>query len=201
MFAFKNERKTDWSTVYRCRARDSSGKECAARVVVSGSTYTPSNPHTCIATPAVNMHEKHVITRDAKIGGLKCKAVSAANIIQPLLQVHAKDDIILPDPDLLARVVNRARAKERPIHPTDLHFSMDLQNMPKHFLRGDILVGPEGRQQRHLIFATKKQLRLLRAMKRWYLDGTFRLVKKPMMQLWTIHGFLKVWNSRKNATS
>ena len=34
-------------------------------------------------------------------------------------------------------------------------------------------------------------------MKRWYLDGTLRLVKKPMMQLWTIHGFLKVWNGPK----
>lgn len=197
MFAFKNERKRDCSTVFRCRATDSSGKECIARVVVSGTSYSPNNDHTCTAKPEANVHEKHTITREAKIAGLKCKAVSAGNIIQPLMQEHVYSDVVLPDPILLARTVNRARAKERPTHPTDLHFTLDRPNMPKHFLRGDILVGPEGQQQRHLIFSTKKQLRLLREMKRWYLDGTFRLVKKPMMQLWTIHGFLKVWNSRK----
>jgi hypothetical protein len=38
--------------------------------------------------------------------------------------------------------------------------------------------GVREREKRHLIFATRKQLRLLKRIKRWYLDGTFRLVKK-----------------------
>ena len=39
------------------------------------------------------------------------------------------------------------------------------------FLIGDIRVG----DFRHFLFATEKQLSLLRAAKRWYMDGTFKV--------------------------
>ena len=41
----------------------------------------------------------------------------------------------------------------------------------KDFLIGDIAVG----SYRHFLFATEKQLSLLRAAKRWYMDGTFKV--------------------------
>lgn len=56
------------------------------------------------------------------------------------------------------------------------------------FLRDDIRVG---KSARHLFFASDEQLEILSSCKRWYLDGTFRLVKKPFMQLFSIHGFVK----------
>ena len=33
--------------------------------------------------------------------------------------------------------------------------------------------------------------------KRWYMDGTFKIFKKPFMQLWTIHAFIRVKDSKK----
>jgi len=45
--------------------------------------------------------------------------------------------------------------------------------------------------QRHLIFATTEQLKLLAKCRRWYIDGTFKVIAKPFVQLVSIHGFLK----------
>jgi hypothetical protein len=79
------------------------------------------------------------------------------------LKNYAHENVILPDPTNLQRIVNRTRASQRPKHPTNLLFDLDMPNIPKHFLRGDILHGLGEREKRHLIFATKKkQLRLLR---------------------------------------
>ena len=39
------------------------------------------------------------------------------------------------------------------------------------FMIGDVRVG----EFRHFIFATEKQLNLLRSAKRWYMDGTFKV--------------------------
>ncbi len=46
-------------------------------------------------------------------------------------------------------------------------------------------------EQRHLIFATRTQLTLLARCRRWYIDGTFKVIAKPFTQLLSIHGFLK----------
>ena len=45
--------------------------------------------------------------------------------------------------------------------------------------------------QRHLILATNDQLKFLARCRRWYIDGTFKIVAKPFYQLLSIHGFLK----------
>ena len=45
--------------------------------------------------------------------------------------------------------------------------------------------------ERQLILATDAQLNLLAGAKRWYADGTFKVVRKPFYQLWTIHAFLR----------
>jgi hypothetical protein len=44
---------------------------------------------------------------------------------------------------------------------------------------------------------TDKQAQLLRAAKRWYMDGTFSIVKTPFMQMWTIHASVKYHNKKK----
>ena len=55
------------------------------------------------------------------------------------------------------------------------------------FLVGDITVGTK----RHIMFATEDQLTLLQSAKRWYMDGTFKVVQKPFTQLFSIHAFIQ----------
>ena len=45
--------------------------------------------------------------------------------------------------------------------------------------------------ERHVIMATDQQLNLLSKAKRWYADGTFKVVRCPFHQLWSLHAFIK----------
>ena len=138
-----------------------------------------------------------MLTRKAKEGGLKFKAISAAIIINPLLSQLVKDDVVPPNPTNIARVVNRAREKVRLPQPQTTLFEINPDDFLSKFYRGFVEVGKGESKRRHLIFARGQQLRLLRDTKRWYMDGTFQLVKKPFLQLDTIHGFLRVYNTLK----
>jgi len=59
--------------------------------------------------------------------------------------------------------------------------------LPDHFLRADISVQGE----RHLIFSTDHQLALLSKSREWFVDGTFKVVKRPFYQLFSVHAFVK----------
>ena len=52
-------------------------------------------------------------------------------------------------------------------------------HIPKDFLQKDI----RSDGQRHLVFATADSLALLRSAKEWYMDGTFKVVRKPFYTL------------------
>jgi len=84
------------------------------------------------------------------------------------------------------RAANKYRQKERPAAPRDLNFTLERNKLPADFLRDDITVD----DRRHIIFATDHQLDLLSRARRWYLDATFWVVRKPFSQLWTVHAFL-----------
>ncbi len=93
----------------------------------------------------------------------------------------------LPPLPELQRIANRKRCKIRPSEPTNIDFDVDESFIPADFLRADIRCG----RSRHLIFATEQMLALLSKSRTWYMDGTFSLVKKPFMQLYSIHVFIK----------
>ena len=42
-----------------------------------------------------------------------------------------------------------------------------------------------------MVFATENMLNLLPKSKTWYVDGTFKVVKEPFTQLFTIHSFVR----------
>ncbi|XP_052791544.1 uncharacterized protein LOC128225672 [Mya arenaria] len=85
----------------------------------------------------------------------------------------------------LSDLVNVQR--QRPDDPADLEFQLEREFIGEEFILDDIRV--DG--QRHIIFATQQQLHHLRQSRRWFIDGTFKLVKHPFYQLATIHCFVK----------
>jgi len=102
-------------------------------------------------------------------------------------------DASRPNPDHLARAANRRRMKLRPAEPTDVNFAVETDFLPPNFVQQDIRVD----EQRHLVFATTAQLEALSRAKTWYLDGTFKVVRKPFVQLFSIHAFLKAGGAWK----
>ena len=88
----------------------------------------------------------------------------------------------------LGRIGNRCREQTRPRQPADLEFVLNERHIPPEFDVADISVG----KQRHLMFATKRQVTLLARARTWYVDGTFHVVRRPFTQLWSIHAFVHV---------
>jgi len=54
----------------------------------------------------------------------------------------------------------------------------------------DVIVKTKNTLGRHLIFASDKQIKLLKKAK-WYVDGTFFVTPKPFYQLYVIHAFIR----------
>ncbi|XP_076068501.1 uncharacterized protein LOC143040952 [Oratosquilla oratoria] len=81
----------------------------------------------------------------------------------------------------------------RPAEPQDLYFEIDEGHIPEDFLRKDLQV--DGK--RHLVFATQKMLDLLSRSKTWYMDGTFKIVRYPFKQLFTVHSFIRSGDATK----
>ncbi len=50
---------------------------------------------------------------------------------------------------------------------------------------------------RHLVFATERQCRLMFKAKNYYIDGTFKVVRQPFSQLFSIHVYVKKENQLK----
>ena len=93
----------------------------------------------------------------------------------------------LSKPVHMARAANRLRQRLHPEDPKDLDFEIMEDCIPQGFFQAEVYV----KERRHLIFATDEQLTILAKAKSWYLDGTFKLVRKPFQQLVTINAFIR----------
>ena len=100
---------------------------------------------------------------------------------------------VATDINLMAQV-NYHRRKHAPPQIHDMFFDIDSQNIPARFLRADIRVGAT----RHLLFFTDAQMSYLIQQKVWYVDATFKCIKQPFMQLFSIHVIV---NSPNDTTS
>ena len=82
----------------------------------------------------------------------------------------------------LGRIANRARQRSRPRHPGDLDFTLAMEHVPKQFVK-PIDISLHGGSERHLLFFTEEQLKLLQKARQWFVDGTFKVHRKCILCL------------------
>lgn len=114
----------------------------------------------------------------------------AAAIVEEVMTRQLSEDALpesLPNPSHLARAANRRRQGNRPADPSDITFELAMDHIPDNFLVSDI----QDDESRHLIFSTPEQREILKDAKTWYSDATFRVVKSPFTQLFSVHAFVK----------
>lgn len=107
----------------------------------------------------------------------------------------------LPEVNLLARRMNSTKqaavGKIKVPDADDIFFPINTEGFPEGFFCDAVTATSKGEERRHLIFGTQVQLRMLSNLKRWFMDGTFKLVARPFRQLYSIHGFIKGENKNK----
>ena len=124
-----------------------------------------------------------------KSTGLNDVLVPAGEIIETVLvdNLQGKLPPGLPKLETLERCVNDYRQKVRPTEPHTKHDPIDRQYIGEHFVQADI----SSRHGRCILFAIDAMLCHLRRARTWYIDGTFKVVSKPFIQLLSIHAFLQ----------
>ena len=69
--------------------------------------------------------------------------------------------------------------------------SLNFIKVPENFLLADVKVEDDEKVvARHIIYATPSQVNLLRQASTWFMDGTFKVVREPYVQLFGIHAFV-----------
>ena len=148
------------------------------------------NKHKCAKKHKPEFVRK--LRRDLKREGLLNLLDTAKSIVKLSIKNQLTDEerklfTNLPSDDRLAAQVNYYRRQVRPQQIKHLQFEMNHSCIPEGFLQADINDG----ENRHVIFATSNQLKYMSNAVTWYVDGTFKIVKVPFIQLFSVHVFVK----------
>ena len=168
--------------LWRCSVQNKA-TTCSASVTQAGDTFTKGGQPNCHQP---NQALQQLRKCPEKLKMLPCQTSSL--LLHPLSIVilsQKDNDPCILKPSNLARQANRKRQKQRPNNPTEIDFNLD--HIPSDFFLADI----SNNDRRHLLFATDRQLQLLANAKVWYVDGTFRVVRQPFSQLFSIHAFVR----------
>ncbi|VDH91609.1 Hypothetical predicted protein [Mytilus galloprovincialis] len=119
-------------------------------------------------------------------------------IVENSIQEPELPDTILPDGPPTFSIIEKGtqRSNLKLVSSDGYEYTKKLDTdylQCDNFLIEDIRVD----DQRHLVFSTPGQLQLLKYAKKWFCDGTFKIMKDPFTQLWSIHAFIKKGDSLK----
>ncbi|CAC5370087.1 unnamed protein product [Mytilus coruscus] len=192
-FSYTVKSSTSKTVNWRCSVRNKK-VWCKATVMQRGNNFVVgATDHIHASDPGITKRTKirvGVLT-EASRHAYK----SAGDIVDEQMREHVtEDDFNLPKPDNLTRAANRLRQKLRPAEPKDIDFEIDREYLAcDNFLVGDLTVDTA----RHVMFSSPTQQQILQKARRWYLDGTFKVVRTPFTQLFTVHAFLQKEDSIK----
>jgi hypothetical protein len=193
-YSYTVKKRYSASTTWRCSVRNKS-MQCPATVREFGGEFSPGlRDH--IHPPLPGSDIAASIACIAKEKAQENPHQSAGSIVQDLIRDYLPDDVPCPalqQTDYIARNANNHRQKLRPKDPVDLDFALNDEHIPDNFLRKDIALD----NARHVMFASDEQLQLLAKAKTWYMDATFKVIRKPFMQMFSIHAFVRHENSTK----
>lgn len=187
-------------TYWTCCIRQKNNK-CPASVVQRGTSFKLGlHTHNHPATPGLLTATK--VSVAVKERCARDNFTSAAQIVEEELTTYKQSHPNahqLPKPSSLIKQDNRYRQSQRPHHPTHLDFELMSDSLPLDFIETDIHIRSDDTQTSacHIIMATENQLHLLSNARQWYIDGTFKIVRKPFYQLLSIHAFLKLQDHAK----
>ena len=195
-YTYTKVRTVKGTSYWQCSKRNSfRAARCPATVKCKDGDFIPGKKRYSHDPDFADL-PKRIVYRDSKREGLNdlykpAQAIAEKNL-SPVFENDIKDLPNTPKPRNIARATNRQRQSARPSDPTDLSFAID-EIAVDGFLKADV----KCEHNRHLIFATDTQLFYLAEARRWYGDGTFKIVKHPFVQLYTIHAFVKKGDATK----
>jgi len=188
-YKYQVDKRRGNRTYWRCCTRSSTN--CKATVIQVGDSFTPGrNEHVDASIPG--SFEATTVRVNVIEQCMNDIFRSATEVVDDALTDMLENEYDGPcmafvNPDHLARYGNRARQRLRPEDPTTLDFEYDKQFEGHDFMKADI----RRKSQRHLLFATEECLSALSKAKTWYVNGTFKVVDKPFVQLFSIHALIK----------
>ena len=150
--------------------------------------------------PNNHLEDNIKLRNEIKKKALESKFDSAKYIVEDvLIDFHKKNPKFnFPQVHNVIRLANRTRQNSRPENPKDSFFMVNEEFIPNNFYRGEVFCGTGESRRRHLVFMTDTQIEFLSKAKRWYIDGTFKIVdKKLFQQLFSIHAFIRKGSSIK----
>lgn len=186
-YSYTVKRRKNEVTYWECSMRQKDHRCPASVIERAGSFLRGSNNH--IHPPqvgaATNLQIQTAVRTRAQDDVYHPGPALVQDVIMDIVDEKAPNPSIPTLPSLV-RLANRKRQCLRPDDPAGLDFEIMMEHIPDDFLRGDVSV----KERRHIIFASNHQLDLLSKAKTWYMDGTFRVVKAPFTQLWSINAFI-----------
>ena len=186
------------SRTWMCSTNRNGLNPCRGTVFQRDDSFVMKKPHNHPPNYHIEMHLK--LRNEVKQKALQNMFESAKHIVEDVfLNYHRKNPKFdFPQVDNVVRLANRTRQSSRPMNPKDSNFRVNEAFIPKSFYRGEVFCGAGNNLRRHLVFMTDTQVGFLSNAKRWYVDGTFKIVdKKLFTQLFSIHAFIRKGSSIK----